>query len=148
MNLNLIIPELGHLAMILALGLALVQATLPLIGAWRGDRQWMSLAVPAAWGQFAFLLFAFLCLTWSFMADDFSVAYVASNSNSALPWYYKFSAVWGAHEGSLLLWALILGGWTFAVAIFSRQLPEVTKALKDSGQLPSSGQAQPGKSGS
>ena len=128
MNLNLIIPELGHLAMILALCLALVQATLPLIGAWRGDRQWMSLAVPAAWGQFAFLLFSFLCLTWSFMADDFSVAYVASNSNSALPWYYKFSAVWGAHEGSLLLWALILGGWTFAVSIFSRQLPEVMLA--------------------
>ena len=128
MNLNLIIPELGHLAMILALCLALVQATLPLIGAWRGDRQWMSLAVPAAWGQFAFLLFAFLCLTWSFMVDDFSVAYVASNSNSALPWYYKFSAVWGAHEGSLLLWALILGGWTFAVSVFSRQLPEVMLA--------------------
>ena len=128
MNLNLIIPELGHLAMILALCLALVQATLPLIGAWRGDRQWMSLAVPAAWGQFAFLLFSFLCLTWSFMADDFSVAYVASNSNSALPWYYKFSAVWGAHEGSLLLWALILGGWTFAVSVFSRQLPEVMLA--------------------
>ncbi|UCJ15170.1 heme lyase CcmF/NrfE family subunit [Pseudomonas sp. MM211] len=118
------IPELGHLAMILALCLALVQSTLPLIGAWRGDRQWMSLAQPAAWGQFAFLVFSFACLTYSFMADDFSVAYVAQNSNTALPWYYKFSAVWGAHEGSLLLWALILGGWTFAVAIFSRQLPE------------------------
>lgn len=118
------IPELGHLAMILALCLALVQSTLPLIGAWRGDRQWMSLAQPAAWGQFAFLAFAFACLTYSFMVDDFSVAYVAQNSNTALPWYYKFSAVWGAHEGSLLLWALILGGWTFAVAIFSRQLPE------------------------
>ncbi|MBD9399872.1 heme lyase CcmF/NrfE family subunit [Pseudomonas sp. PDM11] len=118
------IPELGHLAMILALCLALVQATLPLIGAWRGDRQWMSLAQPAAWGQFAFLAFAFACLTYAFMIDDFSVAYVAQNSNTALPWYYKFSAVWGAHEGSLLLWALILGGWTFAVAIFSRQLPE------------------------
>ncbi|OLU34297.1 c-type cytochrome biogenesis protein CcmF [Pseudomonas sp. PA15(2017)] len=118
------IPELGHVAMILALCLALVQATLPLIGAWRGDRQWMSLAQPAAWGQFAFLAFAFACLTYSFMVDDFSVAYVAQNSNTALPWYYKFSAVWGAHEGSLLLWALILGGWTFAVAVFSRQLPE------------------------
>ena len=118
------IPELGHLAMILALCLALVQSTLPLMGAWRGDRQWMSLAQPAAWGQFAFLAFAFACLTYSFMVDDFSVAYVAQNSNTALPWYYKFSAVWGAHEGSLLLWALILGGWTFAVAIFSRQLPE------------------------
>ncbi|WP_339487057.1 heme lyase CcmF/NrfE family subunit [Pseudomonas sp. EL_65y_Pfl2_R95] len=118
------VPELGHLAMILALCMALVQATLPLIGAWRGDRQWMSLAQPAAWGQFAFLVFAFACLTYAFMVDDFSVRYVASNSNSALPWYYKFSAVWGAHEGSLLLWALILGGWTFAVSIFSRQLPE------------------------
>jgi len=118
------IPELGHLAMILALCLAVVQATLPLIGAWRGDRQWMGLAQPAAWGQFAFLGFSFACLTYAFMVDDFSVAYVAHNSNSALPWYYKFSAVWGAHEGSLLLWAFILAGWTFAVAVFSRQLPE------------------------
>ncbi|MPS41906.1 MAG: heme lyase CcmF/NrfE family subunit [Pseudomonas sp.] len=118
------IPELGHLAMILALCLCLVQATLPLVGAWRGDHQWMSLAQPAAWGQFAFLLFSFICLTYAFMVDDFSVAYVANNSNTALPWYYKFSAVWGAHEGSLLLWALILAGWTFAVAIFSRHLPE------------------------
>ncbi|MBA1272832.1 heme lyase CcmF/NrfE family subunit [Stutzerimonas azotifigens] len=118
------IPELGHLAMILALCLVLVQSIFPLIGAWRGDRLWMSLAQPAAWGQFAFLAFSFACLTYAFMVDDFSVAYVASNSNSALPWYYKFSAVWGAHEGSLLLWALILAGWTFAVSVFSRQLPE------------------------
>ncbi|CAM5236223.1 Heme lyase NrfEFG subunit NrfE OS=Stutzerimonas stutzeri OX=316 GN=CXK95_13190 PE=3 SV=1 [Stutzerimonas stutzeri] len=118
------IPELGHLAMILALCLACVQGTLPLIGAWRGDRQWMSLAQPAAWGQFAFLAFAFVCLTYAFMVDDFSVSYVAQNSNSALPWYYKFSAVWGAHEGSLLLWAFILSAWTFAVSVFSRQLPE------------------------
>ena len=118
------IPELGHLAMILALCLAVVQGTLPLIGAWRGDSQWMSLAQPAAWGQFSFLAFSFACLTYAFMVDDFSVAYVAQNSNSALPWYYKFSAVWGAHEGSLLLWAFILAGWTFAVSIFSRQLPE------------------------
>ncbi|WAH60449.1 heme lyase CcmF/NrfE family subunit [Pseudomonas silvicola] len=122
------IPELGHLAMILALCFALVQATVPLFGAWRGDRQWMGLAQPAAWGQFAFLLFAFGSLTYSFMTDDFSVGYVANNSNSALPWYYKFSAVWGAHEGSLLLWALILGGWTFAVSVFSRQLPQVMLA--------------------
>ncbi len=118
------IPELGHLAMILALCLAVVQGTLPLIGAWRGDGQWMGLAQPAAWGQFSFLAFSFACLTYAFMTDDFSVAYVAQNSNSALPWYYKFSAVWGAHEGSLLLWAFILAGWTFAVSIFSRQLPE------------------------
>ncbi|MFC3609566.1 heme lyase CcmF/NrfE family subunit [Stutzerimonas tarimensis] len=118
------IPELGHLAMILALCLAVVQGTLPLVGAWRGDRQWMGLAQPAAWGQFAFLIISFACLTYAFMVDDFSVAYVANNSNSALPWYYKFSAVWGAHEGSLLLWAMILAGWTFAVAVLSRQLPE------------------------
>ncbi|WP_448652279.1 heme lyase CcmF/NrfE family subunit [Pseudomonas fluorescens] len=124
----LFIPELGQLAMILALCFAIVQAVVPLLGAWRGDRLWMSLAQPAAWGQFAFLLFAFGCLTYAFMTDDFSVAYVANNSNSALPWYYKFSAVWGAHEGSLLLWALILGGWTFAVSVFSRQLPQVMLA--------------------
>jgi cytochrome c-type biogenesis protein CcmF len=122
------IPELGHLAMILALCFAVVQAIIPLIGAWRGDRLWMSLGQPAAWGQFFFLLFAFGCLTHGFMSDDFSVAYVAENSNSALPWYYKFSAVWGAHEGSLLLWALILGGWTFAVSVCSRQLPQVMLA--------------------
>ena len=128
MQAALLIPELGHLAMILALCLALVQSTLPMIGAWRGDRLWMSLAVPAARGQFSMLLFSFACLTWAFINDDFSVAYVASNSNSALPWYYKFSAVWGAHEGSLLLWALILGGWTAAVSVFSRQLPEVMLA--------------------
>jgi len=124
----LFIPELGQLAMILALCFAVVQAIVPLLGAWRGDRLWMSLAQPAAWGQFAFLAFAFGCLTYAFMTDDFSVAYVANNSNSALPWYYKFSAVWGAHEGSLLLWALILGGWTFAVSVFSRQLPQVMLA--------------------
>ncbi|PTU73314.1 heme lyase CcmF/NrfE family subunit [Pseudomonas mangrovi] len=122
------IPELGHLALILAFCMALMQSSVPLIGAWRGDRLWMSLAVPAAWGQFFLLAFSFGCLTWAFMVDDFTVAYVAHNSNSALPWYYKFSAVWGAHEGSLLLWAMILGGWTFAVSVFSRQLPEVMLA--------------------
>lgn len=122
------IPELGHVALILALCLALVLAVFPLLGAWRGNVVWMSLARPAAWGQFAMLLFSFGCLTYAFMVDDFSVAYVASNSNSALPWYYKFSAVWGAHEGSLLLWALILGGWTFAVAVFSKDLPQVLLA--------------------
>ncbi|MBD1554203.1 heme lyase CcmF/NrfE family subunit [Pseudomonas typographi] len=117
------IPELGQLAMILALCFSAALGVLPLLGAWRGQVVWMALARPLAWGQFAFLAFAFACLARSFMVDDFSVAYVAQNSNSALPWYYKFSAVWGAHEGSLLLWALILGGWTFAVSIFSGQLP-------------------------
>ncbi|WP_438284586.1 heme lyase CcmF/NrfE family subunit [Pseudomonas alabamensis] len=128
MNATLLVPELGQLAMILALCFAGVQASLPLIGAWRGDRLWMALARPAAWGQFGFLVVAFACLTQAFLTDNFSVAYVANNSNSALPWYYKFSAVWGAHEGSLLLWALILGGWTFAVSVCSRQLPQVMLA--------------------
>jgi len=124
MELALYIPELGHLALILALCFAVVQAFFPLIGAWKADHHWMSLGQPAAWGQFVFLLISFGCLTWAFITDDFTVAYTANNSNSMLPWYYKISAVWGAHEGSLLLWAFILAGWTFAVAIFSRQLPE------------------------
>ncbi|WP_313067118.1 hypothetical protein [Paraburkholderia sp. LEh10] len=98
------IPELGLLALILALCLALVQASVPLVGAWQGDPRWMALARPAAWGQLMFLMFSFACLAHAFLTDDFSVAYVAQNSNSALPWYYKFSAIWGAHEGSLLLW--------------------------------------------
>lgn len=122
------IPELGLLSLILAFYLALVQATIPLVGAWRGDSRWMRLAKPTAWGQFAFLIFAFACLARSFLVDDFSVAYVAENSNSLLPWYYKFSAVWAAHEGSLLLWALILAGWTTAVSLCSRQLPEAMLA--------------------
>lgn len=85
MNAALVVPELGQLAMILAICFAVVQASVPLLGAWRGDSLWMSLARPAAWGQFAFLAFAFACLTHAFMTDNFSVAYVASNSNSALP---------------------------------------------------------------
>ncbi|MBS7326556.1 MAG: heme lyase CcmF/NrfE family subunit [Thiopseudomonas sp.] len=124
MSTALFVPELGHLALILALCFAVVQSFFPMVGAWKGDHRWMSLAQPAAWGQFVFLFFSFAALTWSFVVDDFSVAYTAQNSNSLLPWYYKISAVWGAHEGSLLLWAFTLSGWTFAVAIFSRQLPE------------------------
>ncbi|WP_373186110.1 heme lyase CcmF/NrfE family subunit [Halopseudomonas sp.] len=117
------IPELGQLALIIALVLALLQATVPLYGAWRGDTLAMGFAQPAAIAQCLFVLFAFLCLVQAFVANDFSVTYVALNSNSALPWYYRVSAVWGGHEGSLLLWALILSAWTFAVAIFSRDLP-------------------------
>ncbi|HDZ55250.1 MAG TPA: heme lyase CcmF/NrfE family subunit [Pseudomonas xinjiangensis] len=118
------IPELGQIALIIALVLAVLQATVPLYGAWRGDTLAMSFAQPVAMAQALFVLFAFLCLVQSFLSNDFSVTYVAMNSNSALPWYYQISAVWGGHEGSLLLWALILSGWTFAVAIFSRDLPE------------------------
>ena len=121
-------PELGQLALILALLLALALGTLPLIGAWRGNHALMATARPAAYMQAVFVAFAFAVLTWSFLSFDFSVRFVADNSNHALPWYYRVAAVWGAHEGSLLLWVLILNVWTVALAIFSRKLPEVFAA--------------------
>jgi len=116
------IPELGHFALMLALCLALVQAVLPLLGAWRGRASWMAVARPAATGQFVFIALSYAALTYAFVANDFSVLYVAQNSNSELPLVYRISAVWGSHEGSLLLWVLILAGWTLAVAAFSRSL--------------------------
>jgi cytochrome c-type biogenesis protein CcmF len=122
------IPELGHFALISALVMALVQAVLPLAGAARGDVAWMAIARPAARAQLLFLTVAFALLAYSFYVSDFSVAYVANNSNSALPWYYRLSAVWGAHEGSLLLWVLILAGWGAAVSFASRSLPEAFAA--------------------
>ncbi|HVF35064.1 MAG TPA: heme lyase CcmF/NrfE family subunit [Candidatus Saccharimonadia bacterium] len=118
------IPELGQFALVLALLLALVQAVLPIWGAHTRNARLIALARPAAAGQFVFVALAFGFLTWAFVVQDFSVAYVAQNSNSKLPAYYRFSAVWGAHEGSLLLWALILSIWTIAVAAFSRALPD------------------------
>jgi cytochrome c-type biogenesis protein CcmF len=117
-------PELGQLALILALLLALAQSILPLIGAWRDNRALMAVARPAAAGQAAFVIVAFLLLIWAFLHFDFSVRYVAENSNLALPWYYRITAVWGAHEGSMLLWVFILNVWTLAVAAFSRHLPD------------------------
>ncbi len=122
------IPELGHFALILALCIAIVQGTLPMIGAAKGITPWMQLARRAAWAQFIFMLIAFVALTNAFITNDFSLAYVAQNSNSALPVQYRISAVWGAHEGSLLLWAFILSVWSVAVAIFSRTLPLDTVA--------------------
>ena len=117
------IPELGHLALILALCLAVAQAGFGLVGAQRGNLIWMSVARPAAQVQALFVLFAFGSLVYAFLSDDFSVAYVAENSNVLLPWPYRITAVWGAHEGSLLLWVTVLGIWTLAVARFSRHLP-------------------------
>jgi cytochrome c-type biogenesis protein CcmF len=117
------IPELGHFALILALTLALVMATLPLIGAQRGIVAWMRLARSLAHGQFVFVAMAFACLAYSFLNSDFSVLNVASNSNSLLPAHYRFAATWGSHEGSLLLWVLMLSIWMVAVANFSRRLP-------------------------
>ena len=122
------LPELGQFALILALLLACVQCALPIYGAWRGNATLISLARPAVAGQAVFVVLAFGILTQAFLTQDFSVAYVAQNSNLALPWYYRFSAVWGAHEGSLLLWVLILNIWTVAVAAFSRRLPDALMA--------------------
>ena len=116
-------PELGVFALILAFVLSLAQAFFGLIGAWRAKPVWMSVARPAVTGQFVFVVAAFACLVYSFVNDDFSVAYVAHNSNSHLPLFYRVAAVWGAHEGSLLLWILILAIWSVAVAALSRQLP-------------------------
>jgi len=122
------IPEIGHFALILALTMALSQSVLPLIGAANGNAAWIALARPAARAQFLFMLIAYGCLSWAFMNDDFSVALAADHSNSLLPAVYKFTAVWGNHEGSILLWSLILAGWTCAVSLFSGQLDERTQA--------------------
>ena len=122
------IPELGHFSLILALGLSLALATLPALGVYRRDAPLMQTGPSIATGMFVLLVFSFGCLVYSFIQDDFSVAYVANNSNSALPQQYKVSAVWGAHEGSFLLWTLIASGWTLAVAAFSRGLTFDMKA--------------------
>ena len=123
------IPELGHFALILALAVAaLAQSALPLIGAWRGHAGWIALARPAAVLHFLLLVLAFGCLTYAFVQSDFSVMLAAEHSNTALPVYYKVTAVWGNHEGSILMWGLILAGWTVAVALRSRQLPDVMVA--------------------
>jgi cytochrome c-type biogenesis protein CcmF len=123
-----VLPELGSLALMLALLLSGLLGVLPMLGAQRGRADWMATARPLAYGQLAFVALAFAALAWSFLAQDFSVRYVAVNSNSLLPPIYRFSAVWGAHEGSLLLWVLILALWTAAVAAFSRSLPEDVRA--------------------
>jgi cytochrome c-type biogenesis protein CcmF len=118
------LPELGQIALLLGLAVALLQAVLPLAGAQRGRASWMAVARPAAFAQLACVLAGFVLLTIAFVTQDFSVRYVAMNSNSLLPMVYRYTAVWGSHEGSLLLWALVLALWTGAVAEFSRALPE------------------------
>jgi cytochrome c-type biogenesis protein CcmF len=123
------IPEIGHFMLALALGVAVVQAFFPLVGGIRGYPNWIALARPAARVQFVLVLGAFAILIHAFVTNDFSIAYVAQNSNSALPVAYRVSAVWGAHEGSLLLWVLILCGWTVAVTVFDRGLPPAFAAL-------------------
>ena len=118
------IPELGHFALIVALAIALVQGTLPFLGAAKQIPGLIAVARPAAQGQFVFVVIAFGCLAWSFVHNDFSVLNVASNSNSSLPAHYRFAATWGSHEGSLLLWVLMLSVWMLAVSVFSRSLPD------------------------
>jgi len=119
------IPELGHFALILALCVAVLQFVVPMAGAATRRLSWMAVARPAAQVQCVLVALAFAALTWSFIENDFTVRYVANNSNSLLPLMYRISAVWGAHEGSLLLWALILCVWTVAVTLFSKNLPEL-----------------------
>jgi cytochrome c-type biogenesis protein CcmF len=122
------IAELGNFSLMLALCLALVQGVMPIIGSYRADARWMALARPAAAGQLLLLTLAFAALTSAFVNNDFSLAYVAGNSNSMLPLHFRIAATWGGHEGSLLLWAEMLALWTFAVACLSRQLPDVMVA--------------------
>ena len=122
------IPEIGQFALIVALCIAFVQAVVPLAGASFGIQRWIALAVPAAFGQLLFVGIAYACLTWAFLNHDFSVLYVAQNSNAELPLIYLISGVWGSHEGSLLLWSLVLALWTGAVAQFTPSVPRVMRA--------------------
>ena len=122
------LPELGQVALILALFIAALQAVLPVAGAHRGKASWMAVARPAAYAQLLLVLAAFIVLTAAFVRHDFSVKYVADNSNSLLPLIYRYTAVWGAHEGSLLLWTLVLAVWNAAVARFSHGLPDPVMA--------------------
>ncbi|MGS2716840.1 heme lyase CcmF/NrfE family subunit [Eionea flava] len=116
-------PEVGHVALILSLCLYICLAVIPLVGVQLNNTLLMNTSRPLAFGGFTFIFISFLCLVQAFLVDDFSVAYVANHSTTLLPEIYKVSAVWGGHEGSLLLWVLILAGWTFAVSVFSRHLP-------------------------
>ena len=118
------IPELGHFALIVAAGLAIAQAVLALTGAATGRASLMATARPVAAGLFVFVVGAFAALAYAFVTNDFSVANVAAHSNSKLPIHYRFAATWGSHEGSILLWVVMLSTWSFAVSVLSRHLPE------------------------
>jgi cytochrome c-type biogenesis protein CcmF len=122
------IPELGHFALIIAFVIAVILSTVPLIGAAKNDASMIALARPAAYAQLLFVFLAYAALTYAFVTHDFSVLYVSEHSNLLQPLIYRISGVWGAHEGSLLLWTMTLAVWTAAVAIFSRHLPEVLVA--------------------
>src|SRR6476660_6182840 len=121
-------PELGHFALVLALGLALIQSIVPVIGVHRRDGSLMRLASSTALAQFVFVALSFLALTACYVTSDFSVATVYENSHSMMPLVYKFTSVWGNHEGSMLLWVLILSLFGALVAGFGRNMPESFKA--------------------
>lgn len=116
-------PEIGNGLLCLALGVALLLSVYPLWGVARGDARMMASSRLFAWLLFMSVAGAFLVLVNAFVVNDFTVTYVASNSNTQLPVWYRVAATWGAHEGSLLLWVLLMSGWTFAVAIFSQRIP-------------------------
>ena len=122
------IPEIGHFALILSLVTAILLAILPLAGSLRRSPGWILMARPLAINMLLMVAISYACLTWASISSDFSVAYVANHSNSHLPLIYRISGVWGGHEGSLLLWALILALWTGAVAVRTRHLPDVMSA--------------------
>ena len=130
-------PEHGHFALILAFCLSILLSVLPLVGAWQHSKVLMRSGFSLTCGLFLALTFSFVCLAYAFWIDDFSVAYVAANSNLELPDAYKISAVWSAHEGSLLLWVWFLSIWTFAVSVFARQLPleMVSRVLSVMGMI-------------
>ena len=117
------IPEIGHFCLVIALMLSVVLAVVPLWGTVKHHYRLMAMSRSLAYGQCTFLLLSLLSLIYAFVQNDFTVSYVVAHSNSGLPVWYRISAVWGGHEGSLLLWIFILGGWTTAVARFSRSLP-------------------------
>ena len=117
------IPEIGLFLLCLALGISALLGLYPAWGAARQDTRMMALAKPLSFALFAAILGAFLILVYAFVVNDFTVQYVASNSNTLLPVWYRVAATWGSHEGSLLLWVLLMSGWTFAVAALSRNIP-------------------------
>ncbi len=122
------IPEIGHFALIIALTLSMIQGILPMLGSSLGESRWVALSKPLTRTQWLFMSIAFACLLYAFIINDFSVRYVANNSNTELPLIYRISALWGAHEGSLLLWAYILSTWALAVTLFSKSIPPLMLA--------------------
>ena len=122
------IPELGHYALVLAFALALVQSTVPILGARSHDAALMGVAGPTALAQFVFVALSFAALITSYVTSDFSVRTAFENSHSAMPLIYKFTSAWGNHEGSMLLWVLILAAFGAMVALFGNNLPDTLKA--------------------